>query len=114
MGRDSWLLVVVLLGFGCSKVDADSEAPAKTAPEPARLEVECEGGGKFLVQVAGGACDRQQDGNRIVGTCEGPGGSRASGECEGSGVSCTGTAGTGCCAVGNADRAPECSVRPPA
>ena len=36
MGRDSWLLVVVLLGFGCSKVDADSEAPAKTAPEPAR------------------------------------------------------------------------------
>lgn len=115
MGRYSSLLAMSLV-LGCGKSGPDSEAPAKPAAsaEPARLEVECEGGGKFLVQVSGGQCDRQQDGNKIVGACEGPDGSRASGECEGTGVSCTGTAKTGCCAVGNAEKAPECAPRPPA
>ncbi len=115
MGRTS-VLVGVLLAFGCGKTGSESEAPAKPAAsaEPAKLEVECERGGKILVQVAGGQCDKQQDGNKIVGKCEGPDGSRASGECEGTGVSCTGTAKTGCCAVGNAEKTPECASRPPA
>lgn len=114
MGR--YILVAALLVFGCGKTSSESEAPAQPAAsaEPVKLEVECKGGGKFLLQVVGGQCDRQQDGDKIVGKCEAPDGSRASAECEGTGVSCTGTARTGCCAVGNAEKAPECAPRPPA
>lgn len=116
MGRSGWIAaiaVVWLLGAGCGKGGPDSEAPdGKPSAPPASLELSCEGGGKLLLQIASGTCNKTEADGKILGQCDGPDGSQASGECADGGVSCTGTAKSGCCATGNAERAPHC-VAPP-
>lgn len=112
MGRCNMLLAA-LLGLGCGKTGSGSDAPGARPPaEPVKLAVECEGGGQFLLQIADGRCERRGEGSKIVGQCDGSDGSHASAECVDGGVACTRTAKTGCCAVGNADKPPQCAVRP--
>lgn len=103
--------MLTIVSAGCGKPGPESEAPT-SKPAPASLELSCDGGGRLLLQIASGKCEQQQTDGKIVGQCDGPDGSHASGECADGGVSCTGTAKTGCCATGNAERPPECAVHP--